>query len=305
MGWFNSKWLYKSYTIAKYVVGEEVYLTRAIPDPWLGTCVSPNPPKYVITAVPDKPTGGLLYKEFVYSIKNVDTEEVLTGIYESEMRPAGKKLGFYRLDYRHMDYQYVDIAIPRTWEKDTRASLYNDNILELTYDIRTDKFTLWFDPTVDRHRLVIRFSSLMWQSVSHDRALEIQNTTITDAFRAGLSGFDQSEYWSDKSAFRLMVRFQLWLAESDEYQDAHLPGEKIVRLEEEPPEDPLFYRWEKKCIRCNHTLMYVTTRTAKTDAQGSNMDEDYRCHNCGKHLYCYWQENPLPFRYERGNDTFY
>lgn len=305
MGWFDSKWLYKSYTIAKYVVGEEVYLTREIPEPWLGTGVSPNPPKYIVTTVSDKPTSGLINKEFVYSIKNVDTNEVRTGVYESEMRAAGYRLGFYRLDYRHMDYQYVDIAIPRTWDKDTRASLYNDNILELTYDIRTNKFTLWFDPTVDRHRLAIRFSSLMWQSVSQGRALEIQNTTITDAFRAGLSGFDQSEYWSDNSAFRLMVRFQLWLAESDEYQDAHLPGEKIVRLVEEPPEDPLFYRWERKCVHCSTHLMWCTERNERTDKDMDALNVEGRCAVCGKRLNFYWVEHGLPFRYERGNDTYW
>jgi hypothetical protein len=308
MGWFSSKWFYKSYTIAKYVVGEEVYLTREIPDPWLGTCISPNPPKYVVTSVSDKPTGGLIWKEFVYSIKDLSTGVVRTKVYESEMRPAGKTLGRYRLDYRHMDYHCLEIAIPRSIDWSTRASLYNDNVLELTYDIRTGTYTLWFDPEFeDRYSLVRLFTGLMWQDVSQDRVIAIQNSTINSAWAEDLDSIDASTFWTGPKAFQLMVRLQRWLSKDKEFQDTHLPSadSKIVRLDKEPPEDPLYYRWEKKCIRCDHTLMYVTTRNEKTDTQGSNMDEDYVCHNCGKHLYCYWHENPLPFRYERGNDTFY
>lgn len=306
MGWFSSKWFYKSYTIAKYVVGEEVYLTREIPEPWLGTCVSPNPPKYTVTSVSDKPTGGLINKEFLYTLKNVDTEEVLTGVYESEMRAAGYTLGFYRLDYRHMDYHCLEIAILRSLDLTTRASLYNDNVLELTYDVRTGNFTLWFDPEFeDRDSLVMMFTRLMWQDVSQDRVLVIQNSIGYAAWSEDLTEVDASNFWVGPKAFHLMVRLQRWLREGKDFQNAHLPGEKIVRLEEEPPEDPVNYRWEKKCIKCDHTLMYVTTRNEKTDTQGSNMNEGYICHNCRKPLHCYWHENPLPFKYERGNDTFY
>ena len=225
MGWFDSKWLYKSYTIAKYVVGEEVYLTREIPDPWLGTCVSPNPPKYIVTTVSDKPTGGLINKEFVYSIKNVDTNEVRTGVYESEMRPAGLSLGRYRLDYRHMDYHCLELAITRSLDWSTRASLYNDNVLELTYDIRTSTFSLWFDPEFeDRYSLVMLFTRLMWQDVSQDRVIAIQNSTINDAWKENLDMVDPANFWTGPKAFHLMVRMQRWLSRDEEFQNSHLPN---------------------------------------------------------------------------------
>jgi hypothetical protein len=147
----------------------------------------------------------------------------------------------------------------------------------------------------------------MWQDVSQDRVLAIQKSIINNAIAEDLGSVDASTFWTDPKAFHLMVRMQRWAREDKEFQNTRLPSAdgKIARLDKEPPEDPLYYRWEKKCIKCDHTLMYVTTRNEKTDYQGSNMDEDYVCPKCGKHLYPYWHENPLPFRYQRGNDTFY
>ena len=89
MGWFESKWFYKSGETAKFKKDEEVLHKEYEGIPFGGGFIWYRVKYYpcVILEITDTPTGGLINKEFVYTIKRICDNETLHNIYESELKP--------------------------------------------------------------------------------------------------------------------------------------------------------------------------------------------------------------------------
>ena len=238
MGWIHSKFSYRSGAYPAYGIGEKVYLSREIPDPWLGTGVSPNPPEYEIKEVSKTARGGIFNKEFVYSIKNLVTNMVTLEIYESELKSAALPLGCYVPDHKHTDYEYLILAITKNLDRNETPSLYNDNVLELTYDSRTDKCSLWFDSTITDpdivRKITLLFMSLSVQNRSDDYILQAQNEYIQPTIKIGNEQLDEKDVWIANSIYVLLGRRLLWdeivcHANDNEFIKSHSSAEKIYR----------------------------------------------------------------------------
>ena len=238
MGWIHSKFSYKSGSRPAYEIGEKVFLTREIPKPWLGTGISPNPPMYEIKEVSKTACGGIFNKEFVYTIVNIETRMVTLDIYESELKSAAQPLGFYIPDYRHTDYEYLLLAVTKNLDRNEIPSFYNDNVLELTYDSRTDKCSLWFDSTITDTEIIrditLLFMSLSVRDCSDDDILKAQWEYIQPTIQKGDAQIDEKDIWVATSIYILLGRRFIWddiacHAKDDEFIKSHPSAEKIYR----------------------------------------------------------------------------
>ena len=241
MGWINSKWSYKSRKWPEYVVGNEVYLTREIPEPWLGTGISSNPPKYVIKEVSETARGGIINKEFVYVIKNIETNMVSREVCESELQSATLPFGHYKPDSIHTDYEQLIIAITKNLDYNEEPSLYNDNILELTWDNRTETYSLWFDNTITDPELIrkvtLLFRALSVSGCSVEETVRAQYKYIEPILKAGGKQLDEKDIWTAKSLYTLLARRYIWEdlvydSKDDEFQKSHPSASKIQRPDE-------------------------------------------------------------------------
>ena len=231
--WFNSSWTYKSRDNALHHVGDTVYVTRQIPKPWLGTGISKTPTKYVVKEVSEIASGGIINKEFQYTIENLETGKIRKNMYESELMSTNIPLGYYKVDSTHMDYERLDAAIPRSLDLNIEDSLYNDNVLELTYDSRTDKVSLWFDPEFKEwNKLTILFAHRLWRRRTDEERLYYFNRYVEPVMREGIDHIE--DLWTADSIFTLLARMQAWEQSSEEFQEVHLPTKKIFRLPEPP-----------------------------------------------------------------------
>ena len=241
MGWIHSKFSYKSGRWPEYKVGEEVYLVREIPKPWLGTGLSPVPVKYRIKEVSKTACGGIINREFVYVIVNTETNMVTINVYESELKSAAQPFGYYRPDHRHTDYEYLIIAATKNLDRNESPSFYNDNILELTWDSRTDTYRLWFDSTIT-DSAVVRTVTLILMGLSVEgcsdiETVRIQNNFITPTFKVGESQLEEKDAWIAKSIHILVARRFIWddivvHDDKDEYIKTHPSAEKVYRPDE-------------------------------------------------------------------------
>ena len=84
MGWLDASFTYRSGNIPKYKVGDKVYKLLVIP-PELGKrklqkfCVACE-----ITGVSTKKSG-FIFREFTYTVKMLNTGEIVENVYESEL----------------------------------------------------------------------------------------------------------------------------------------------------------------------------------------------------------------------------
>ena len=239
MGWIYSKWKYKSRKWPEYVVGNEVYVTREIPKPWLGTGVSPNPPKYIIKEVSPTARGGIINKEFVYVIKNIETNMVTLEVYESELQSAAIPFGHYKPDSIHTDYEQLILAITKNLNYNEKPSLYNDNILELTWDNRTETYSLWFDNTITDpeiiRKITLLFRALSVNGCSVDETVRAQHKYIDPTIKVGSKQLDEKNAWTAKSLYTLLARRYIWedlVYDDEEFQKSHPSAPKIQRPDE-------------------------------------------------------------------------
>ena len=241
MGWIHSKFSYKSGKWPAYEVGEKVYLKREIPNPWLGTGISPNPPKYEIKEVSKTARGGIFNKEFVYTIVNIETRMVTLEIYESELKSAALPFGFYIPDYRHTDYEYLLLAVTKNLDRNEIPSFYNDNVLELTYDSRTDSCSLWFDTTITDTEIIrnitLLFMSLLAQGRSDDDIVNAQWNYVEPTLKEGDEQINEKDAWTASSPHILLARRFIWddiacHTKGDEFIKSHPSAEKIYRPDE-------------------------------------------------------------------------
>jgi hypothetical protein len=238
MGWIHSKFSYKSGKWPEYKVGEEVYLVREIPKPWLGTGLSPVPTKYRIKEVSKTACGGIINREFVYVIVNTETNMVTINVYESELRSAAQPLGYYKPDHRHTDYEYLIIGVTKNLDRNEAPSFYNDNILELTYDSRTNTYSLWFDSTITDSAIVrsvtLLLMSLSLEGYSDDEVVRIQHKYIDATLKVGDDQIEAKDAWIAKSIYILVARRFIWddivcHDEKDEYIKTHPSAAKVYR----------------------------------------------------------------------------
>lgn len=241
MGWIHSKFSYKSGNRPAYEIGEKVYLIREIPSPWLGTGISPNPPKYEIKEVSKTACGGIFNKEFVYTIVNIETRMVTLEVYESELKSAALPFGFYIPDYRHTDYEYLLLAVTKNLDRNEIPSFYNDNVLELTYDSRTDSCSLWFDTTITDTEIIrditLLFMSLSNQGRSDEDIVKAQWNYIEPTLKAGDEQINEKDIWTASSMYILLARRFIWddiacHAKDDKFIKSHPSAEKIYRPDE-------------------------------------------------------------------------
>lgn len=241
MGWIHSKFSYKSGNRPAYEIGEKVYLIREIPSPWLGTGISPNPPKYEIKEVSKTACGGIFNKEFVYTIVNIETRMVTLEVYESELKSAALPFGFYIPDYRHTDYEYLLLAVTKNLDRNEIPSFYNDNVLELTYDSRTDSCSLWFDTTITDTEIIrditLLFMSLSNQGRSDEDIVKAQWDYIEPTLKAGDEQINEKDIWTASSMYILLARRFIWddiacHAKDDKFIKSHPSAEKIYRPDE-------------------------------------------------------------------------
>lgn len=241
MGWIHSKFSYKSGKRPAYEIGEKVYLIREIPSPWLGTGISPNPPKYEIKEVSKTACGGIFNKEFVYTIVNIETRMITLDIYESELKSAALPFGFYIPDYRHTDYEHLLLAVTKNLDRNEIPSFYNDNVLELTYDSRTDSCSLWFDTTITDTEIIrditLLFMSLSNQGRSDEDIVKAQWDYIEPTLKAGDEQINEKDIWTASSMYILLARRFIWddiacHAKDDKFIKSHPSAEKIYRPDE-------------------------------------------------------------------------
>jgi hypothetical protein len=241
MGWIHSKFSYKSGKRPAYEIGEKVYLIREIPSPWLGTGISPNPPKYEIKEVSKTARGGIFNKEFVYTIVNIETRMVTLEVYESELKSAALPFGFYIPDYRHTDYEHLLLAITKNLDRDEIPSFYNDNVLELTYDSRTDSCSLWFDTTITDTEIIrnitLLFMSLLAKGRSDEEIAKAQWNYVEPTLKAGDEQINEKDAWIASSPHILLARRFIWddiacHTKGDEFIKSHPSAEKIYRPDE-------------------------------------------------------------------------
>ena len=245
MGWIHSKFSYKSGNRPVYEIGEKVYLIREIPKPWLGTGISPNPPKYEIKEVSKTARGGIFNKEFVYTIVNIETRMVTREIYESELKSAALPFGFYIPDYRHTDYEHLLLAVTRNLDRNEIPSFYNDNVLELTYDSRTDSCSLWFDTTITDTEIIrnitLLFMSLLSQGRSDDDIANAQWNYVEPTLKAGDEQINEKDAWIASSTYILLARRFIW----DDIA-CHTKGDEFIKSH---PSAPKIYRPDEKYIK--------------------------------------------------------
>ena len=86
MGWFDAAATYSSGKTPKYKVGDKVYRLLVIPPEF-------NKRKLQKFCVPCEITGvstkksGFIFREFTYTVKMLNTGEVVENVYESELYP--------------------------------------------------------------------------------------------------------------------------------------------------------------------------------------------------------------------------
>jgi hypothetical protein len=238
MGWIYSKFSYKSGKWPEYKVGEEVYVDREVPNPWLGTGLSPTPTKYIIKEVSKTACGGIINREFVYVIVNTETNMVTINVYESELKSAAQPLGYYKPDHRHTEYEYLIIGVTKNLDRNEVPSFYNDNILELTYDSRTNTYSLWFDSTITDSAIVrnvtLLLMSLSLEGYSNNECARIQRKYIEPTLKVGNEQLEGKYAWIAKSIYILVARRFIWddlvcHDEKDEYIKTHPSAEKVYR----------------------------------------------------------------------------
>lgn len=236
--WIYSKWSYKSRDTALHKVGDQVYVTRQIPKKWEGTGITPTPPIYEVTGVSETACGGVINKEFLYTIKSLDTGKVRKSVYESELMSTSIPLGYYKVDDTHMDYERLDAAIPRTLDLEVEDSLYRDNVLELTYNAVADKVSLWFDPEFKNwNKLGLLFAERLWKRRADDERLYYFKRYVEPVMREGINHIPAEELWTADSIFTLLARFQAWELSSDDFKKDRMPSKKMRRLESDYSEE--------------------------------------------------------------------
>jgi hypothetical protein len=162
-------------------------------------------------------------------------------IYESELKSAALPFGFYIPDYRHTDYEYLLLAVTKNLDRNEIPSFYNDNVLELTYDSRTDSCSLWFDTTITDTEIIrnitLLFMSLSAQGRSDDDIVKAQWEYIEPTLKAGDEQINEKDAWTASSMYILLGRRFIWddiacHAKDDEFIKSHPSSSKIYRRDE-------------------------------------------------------------------------
>ena len=83
MGWFDSNFTYSSGDTPKFKVGDHVYKTVIIL-PTLNKKLQKFCVAHEIKGVSAKKSG-LFFKEFTYTVKSLETGEIIDNVYESEL----------------------------------------------------------------------------------------------------------------------------------------------------------------------------------------------------------------------------
>lgn len=86
MGWLRSRWRYKSGDIAKFSKNEQVMYPKFM---WMKLDpILLYMPVYfpcIVIDVSNNPNGGLINKEFTYTIKRIEDNKIISKVYESEL----------------------------------------------------------------------------------------------------------------------------------------------------------------------------------------------------------------------------
>ena len=153
---------------------------------------------------------GFIFKEFTYTIKSLSTGEIVENVYESELKSAAQPLGYYKPDHSHTDYEYLIIGVTKNLDRNEAPSFYNDNILELTYDSRTNTYSLWFDSTITNSSIVrsvtLLLMSLSLEGYSDDEVVRIQHKYIDATLKVGDNQIEEKYAWIAKSIYILVAR---------------------------------------------------------------------------------------------------
>ena len=142
MGWFGSNKSYKSTNHTKFAVGEIVE--------YASSDIFKIHTDYLKAEITDVQTekSGWFNKEFVYTIKLDKNDKIIKNVYESELERYYDGVKHYYPDLHNTETDHLVFAIPR---EGVDFSLYSDNILEITYNAETKKYSMWVDIDYPRY----------------------------------------------------------------------------------------------------------------------------------------------------------
>jgi hypothetical protein len=84
MGWFDAAATYRSGNTPKYNVGDKVYKLFVIPPEFNKRKLQKFCVPCVVTGVSTKKSG-FIFREFTYTVKVLNTDELVENVYESEL----------------------------------------------------------------------------------------------------------------------------------------------------------------------------------------------------------------------------
>ena len=233
MSWITSNKFYESGEKPKFEVGQRIIIQSYTFYITSMRVVKTRPIRAEVVSVSDKKSG-LFWKEFTYTVKELESGKVRTNMYESELGIAEGKIGYYDIDSTHMDYVKLIAAIPRSLDIDAPISFYEDNVLEITYDSDTDTFSLWVDPEYTSYaKLGVLLNPVLLRGKTDDETFEICHKYIYPVIYSGISYLGKG-LWTAKDPYTLLSRFHVFEECREEFQEANKPTKKVYRFHEDP-----------------------------------------------------------------------